>query len=726
MATERVIDPRTGMIVAPNLYGLSGAGIVGNRIDGRNVLQTYSPVNAGTAARTEGIGEGAQDYAAQGPSFNGAVEGVFDQAFADRQGFGDLWRSGYVPGGGSGEDRTDATYSPELLDRLSQYQVARLGFGDDMRQFAVIDPRTGQVVHSTQPRAYNNAFQESLAAMAALAGGAALGSWMSGGTAAAGGGAGALNPALIESAVGTAGYGASSAGLGGVTAGGAAAGGALGAGAGSPVAAMNAANLTGTAGLGETVGAAVANGVPAATGAINPALIESAVGTAGYGASSAGAGNALSLAQGGLGVTSAHRSIYDAVVSATGSPQLANLAAQGGSGLQQAWSSMSPLQRMQLGNSLGGLLASSASGSGASTSTAGQRGAGDLQMDIARQLQGLGAAELGTARTRQATFDPQFQQIIERALASQSTNDARSQQAWDEYTNYYMPAGRRMAQTAANFDSPQRRALEAEGAVAGVNQQFDAQRQAQQRALGRTGSSMTANRALTLDAASRFANAKAAATADRAARRDVENTGIALTRDVANFGNQTAGLGLNAANVGLRAGNTAAGTAATRQNTYNASLSPTFNALQGAYGAAGGAGNTYNGVANVNLQRNAQDNAGLAGLGSLIGGLGAAFLAPSDPKIKTVHGKVDGKKALATLSDSKVYDWTYKPGKGDGGRHVGRMAGKGDRDTPQGKAIDVVSELGMHHAAITQLAKEVRRLGLADASEAKITKRRQA
>jgi len=80
----------------------------------------------------------------------------------------------------------------------------------------------------------------------------------------AAGGAGALNtaatnPALIESAVGTAGYGASSAGLGGGA-------GAIGAGAG----ALN-------------------------TGATNPALIESAVGTPGYGLSSAGAGGAAGL-----------------------------------------------------------------------------------------------------------------------------------------------------------------------------------------------------------------------------------------------------------------------------------------------------------------------------------------------------------------------------------------------------------------------------------------------
>lgn len=257
-----MLNPNAGML-AQNYYGLTGSGILNGSIDGRNVLQMYSPVSAAQAAYTSGIGEGAQEHAAQGPGFNTAIEGVFDQSFADRQGFGDLWRTGYTPGGGSGEERTDSVYSPELLDRLSQYQVARLGFGDDMRQFAIMG-QDGNVVGATQPRAYNDAFRQSLIAMAALAGGAALNG------AFAGAGEGAIG-AGVE-------------------------GGALGATGGSPLAAANASSLTGTAGLGEAAGAAA--GGFGGGGILNPALIESAVGTAGYGASSAGAGGGAGMLAG--------------------------------------------------------------------------------------------------------------------------------------------------------------------------------------------------------------------------------------------------------------------------------------------------------------------------------------------------------------------------------------------------------------------------------------------
>lgn len=110
------------------------------------------------------------------------------------------------------------------------------------------------------------------AAMGGGAGAGGGGAAAGGGGAAAGGGAmgmgeigaSGMTPALMESAVGTSGYGLSSAGLGYM--------GGAGAGAGG-VAAYN-------------------------TGASNPALIDSAMGTSGYGASSAGPGGAGGAAAG--------------------------------------------------------------------------------------------------------------------------------------------------------------------------------------------------------------------------------------------------------------------------------------------------------------------------------------------------------------------------------------------------------------------------------------------
>lgn len=367
--------------------------------------------------------------------------------------------------------------------------------------------------------------------------------------------------------------------------------------------------------------------------------------------------------------------------------------------------------------------------------TSGQNRAAEANAAIAGRQQDLAERSYADAQARQARFDPRFEQLIDSALASQQTQDARSAEQWDLYRELGLPAERRLADAAANFDTPERRAQEAEAAVAGVDRQFEAQRDAQRRQLARTGSSVSGNRALTLDAASRFANAKTSAAADRNARRQVEATGLSLTDAVAARGRGMTSTGLQAAGLALNAGNTAGGNLGQQQSTYNASLAPTMGFYQGAVGANNSAGSIYGDIARTQQQSNQGTLAGLAGLGGLAGTLltapmGGTLLGTmigSDPKTKDVHGEVSGKKALRTLASAKVYDWTYKKGEGDGRRHLGRMAGEGDVDTSRGKAIDVISEIGTHHAAIAELARDVkslkRRLSLGDVEDAKMVRR---
>jgi hypothetical protein len=149
-------------------------------------------------------------------------------------------------------------------DALQGYKLGRKQIGDNLFEAALSDP-TGKTLTTQQYQGSKDSWLDNVMEVvvpAALA-------WM-GGTAIAGGGAGAAgassggaagggatNAALIDSALNSAGYGASSAGAG------------LGA-------------YESGAGL---LGSAAAN-----TNATNPALIDSALGTPGYGASSAGAG----------------------------------------------------------------------------------------------------------------------------------------------------------------------------------------------------------------------------------------------------------------------------------------------------------------------------------------------------------------------------------------------------------------------------------------------------
>lgn len=152
-----MLDPNAGMI-AQNFNGLSGAMTQdegGDRIGGYRVLERFDP---GIFQRAPGYGE----------------------ALANAMGFGDLWRTGYTPGDGL-FDGTQASFSPELQQRLSQYDMARVGFGDDMRQEAFIDRNTGQMVYANEPDK-KSGWMRDLAEGAAFVGGTALAGGLLGGS----------------------------------------------------------------------------------------------------------------------------------------------------------------------------------------------------------------------------------------------------------------------------------------------------------------------------------------------------------------------------------------------------------------------------------------------------------------------------------------------------------------------------------------------------------------
>lgn len=343
------------------------------------------------------------------------------------------------------------------------------------------------------------------------------------------------------------------------------------------------------------------------------------------------------------------------------------------------------------------------------------------QTDIALEQAQMAREERAFQRENMDRVLPLFEQQIQASIQSQQKADQRSDDQWNRYLTAFAPAEDKLATQALNYDTPERRAQAAAEAVAGVDTQFQRVQDGMRRDLGRTGTSLDSGRALTLDMAGRFAQAKAAAGADRTARQQIENTGMSLVDNVAKLGRGIAGTSLQAQGLGLNAGGAATGQLGQQQGTYNASLQPVAQFYNGAGGALGGANATYGSIANQRAQAGAASGAALGGLGSLAGTLltagsgsiAGSLLGLSDPKTKKVHGEVSGKKALKSLEDAKVKKWTYKPGHGDEGTHVGRMAGEGDVDTAQGKAIDVISELGVQHAAIKQLSKDVKSLASA-------------
>lgn len=331
-----------------------------------------------------------------------------------------------------------------------------------------------------------------------------------------------------------------------------------------------------------------------------------------------------------------------------------------------------------------------------------------MNAGLAREQAALAREELAVAKERQAMFDPKFMEILNAQLASQQTSDDRSAKEWAAYEQDFLPAQHRLAETAATYDTAGRRDAAGAEARAGVAREAALAREEQNRSLGRAGISLSSGRALTLDRASRLAESKMAAGAERAARNQVEATGMSLTDNVVKTGRGLASTGLQAAQLALQAGGGATGTLGGQQGTYNASLAPAMGAFGGALSASNSAGALHGQMAGLKLQNRNLNMGMFKELAEMGGEVAGMLMFGSSKDVKEPIADVDGKAARSALEGAPVRRWKYKPGHGDGGEHIGRYAEDIPGGPMGGKAIDVISELGLHHAAISDLSREVR------------------
>ena len=100
-------------------------------------------------------------------------------------------------------------------------------------------------------------------------------------------------------------------------------------------------------------------------------------------------------------------------------------------------------------------------------------------------------------------------------------------------------------------------------------------------------------------------------------------------------------------------------------------------------------------------------------MGAIGGGLGAlgslAMLCDENAKTNIDEWTDDDHEDIINkLQAIKVSDWDYKPGRGDGGHHIGGMVQDmpDEVKTPDGKHVDVISYLGVLTAAVNTLARE--------------------
>jgi hypothetical protein len=326
--------------------------------------------------------------------------------------------------------------------------------------------------------------------------------------------------------------------------------------------------------------------------------------------------------------------------------------------------------------------------------------------EVGREQLALAREQMTKADARQAEFDPLYKQLIQSSLDSQTQASAQSADQWDRYRTTFAPLESKMAETAANFDTPQRREAEAAAARADVAQSVAGQQDALQRDIGRTGMTLTGGKALALQAGAGLSVAKMSAGASGTARRAVEQAGIGLVDNAAKFGRNMPSTGLQSAQLALSAGGQATGQIGSQQQAINTTYAPAQGFYGGSVGATSSGGNLLLGAANVQQQANAA-NSQL--VGSLAGaGIGAGALLLSSSKAKNVEGDVDPEAALSSVITTPVKAWRYKEGEGDDRLRLGPMAedvaastGVGD-----GQTLDIATELGTLRAAVQALAKD--------------------
>ena len=325
-------------------------------------------------------------------------------------------------------------------------------------------------------------------------------------------------------------------------------------------------------------------------------------------------------------------------------------------------------------------------------------------------------------------FLPLLREQIIKSNEAQGLSTQRSNDAWADYTSTFRPLEQTLASKSLDWASPTRIKSEAERAGAEVTGEFDRARTTTTRNLSMAGASP--EKIAALEAASRLEEAKAVGGAQGAARRSVEQQGMAYLDNAAKFGRNMTSTGIETARL---AGQQGAQVGAGIQGLQGAAAAPAqysaplFGASVGANNSAIGGYNTLWNIDNANVGTN---NAFAKDLMDATGKVAGMYF--SSKTMKDVGAKVGGKEAEVMVEESPSKRWSYHEGKGDGSTkaRMGPMA-EDLRDATggvvsDGKEVDGIALMGLHHAAIGGHAKKIRdqerrmrrlekRLSLADA-----------
>lgn len=340
--------------------------------------------------------------------------------------------------------------------------------------------------------------------------------------------------------------------------------------------------------------------------------------------------------------------------------------------------------------------------------TSGMNAAAQANAEVAREALAFYKQQWKEQAPDRALATQTAQQVSQQQLASSKLNDSISKDYWDYQKNTFRPLEEGIVSAAEQYDTAARRDSEAMSAGAGVASAAAAARAQTQRMQQSMGVNPNSGRAQALDAQGGIAEAAAKAGAMNTARKNVELQGYARKMDAANLGRNLASNQATSAGVAINAGNSASQNAAGAVQVQQQGAAMMNQGFQTAIQGNQSAGNLYGQAAQINATAGGDLGSTLGGIGQLAGGV-ASLYAASSKKLKHRMRPVSSRAALQGVRRLKVEEWDYKPGEGDGGRHIGPYAEDvqkelGEAVAPGGDVINM-QEMGAANAkAIEELA----------------------
>lgn len=308
-------------------------------------------------------------------------------------------------------------------------------------------------------------------------------------------------------------------------------------------------------------------------------------------------------------------------------------------------------------------------------------------------------------------YAPLYKQQVEASIAAQAKSTAQSDDQWSDYKTTWRPVEQKLASAGLSYLDHGRQEQEAQRAASDTTGAYTQQREQSARSLAAAGASP--EKIAALEAAGRLVEAKAVGGAMSGARLDTESKGLAYLDNAARFGRNMPSTGLAAASLAGSQGQQAQGAVSNLQAAAATPAATAAPLLQNAVSANKSAGSLFGDTANLQMQGDMNTyNATMGGIGA---GLKAYGMYKSTEKSKDVDGATDGAAASDAIEKSPAKNWRYKPGLGDGStaQRVGPMAESLAAAAPavsDGKTVDGISLLGLHHASLGDHNKRLKRL----------------